>query len=256
MTMMSTDASALPPRQNFLGLAFDPLDLKTALAALTARDPGAAFAYVVTPNVDHLVRLDREPQLLPLYRNAWLTLCDSKILALLSRLSGRTLPAAPGASLVADLFAHGLDPADRVAVVGGTADLMQRLRDQTARDDLIWIDAPMGLRHKPDALAEVAADIAAARARYVLLCIGSPQQEMLAEAVRLRGDGVGLGLCCGASLEFLTGLRARAPGWMQAAGLEWLHRLLSEPARMWRRYLLDGPRILAIWLRSRRTGLI
>jgi exopolysaccharide biosynthesis WecB/TagA/CpsF family protein len=241
---------SLPPRIAFLGLAFDPLDLSDCLAALKARAAEAPFAYVVTPNVDHMVRLEKEPALLPLYENAWLTVCDSKILAGLSRLSGVALPAAPGASLVQMLFEHGLDPQDRLAVVGGTAELMQRLKQQTGRADLIWIDAPMGLRHKPEAMATVAAEIAATRARYVLLCIGSPQQELLADAVRLRGDGIGIGLCCGASLEFLTGMKDRAPNWMQASGLEWLHRLLSEPKRMWRRYLIDGPKIFAIWWRS------
>jgi exopolysaccharide biosynthesis WecB/TagA/CpsF family protein len=60
-------------------------------------------------------------------------------------------------------------------------------------------------------------------------------------------------LCIGASIEFLSGARRRAPRWMQRAGLEWAFRLLSEPRRLWRRYIVEGPRIFVIWYRWRRT---
>jgi exopolysaccharide biosynthesis WecB/TagA/CpsF family protein len=81
------------------------------------------------------------------------------------------------------------------------------------------------------------------------MSVGAPQQEMAARAAMQRGDAVGVGLCCGAALEFLAGRKARAPRWMQKAGLEWLHRLSSEPARLWRRYLFEGPAIFWIWRR-------
>jgi exopolysaccharide biosynthesis WecB/TagA/CpsF family protein len=94
--------------------------------------------------------------------------------------------------------------------------------------------------------------VAANPARFVFLCVGAPQQEMVAKAILDRGDARGVGLCVGASLEFLTGRVARAPLWMQRARLEWLHRLASEPRRLGRRYLIEGPKILAIWLAWRK----
>jgi N-acetylglucosaminyldiphosphoundecaprenol N-acetyl-beta-D-mannosaminyltransferase len=57
----------------------------------------------------------------------------------------------------------------------------------------------------------------------------------------------------GASLEFLAGTRARAPLWMQKARLEWLFRLMREPKVLWRRYLVEGPKIFAIWLKWRKA---
>jgi UDP-N-acetyl-D-mannosaminuronic acid transferase (WecB/TagA/CpsF family) len=53
----------------------------------------------------------------------------------------------------------------------------------------------------------------------------------------------------GAGLEFLTGRQKRAPRFARALGLEWAHRLLSDPRRMWRRYLLEGPRIFLLTYR-------
>jgi exopolysaccharide biosynthesis WecB/TagA/CpsF family protein len=64
---------------------------------------------------------------------------------------------------------------------------------------------------------------------------------------------VGIGLCVGASMDFLSGSRKRAPQWMQQARLEWLFRLLDEPQKLWRRYLVEGPKIFRIWLAWRKA---
>ena len=68
-----------------------------------------------------------------------------------------------------------------------------------------------------------------------------------------RGDCTGIGLCVGASLDFLGGKAERAPKWMQQARLEWLHRLAQEPKRMWKRYLVDGPKIAFLWWEWRKA---
>ncbi|HEU4820333.1 MAG TPA: WecB/TagA/CpsF family glycosyltransferase, partial [Qipengyuania sp.] len=90
------------------------------------------------------------------------------------------------------------------------------------------------------------------QAQLVLFAIGAPQSEIVAHAIARRGRAGGVGLCIGASVEFLSGAKRRAPSWMQRAGLEWLFRLVSEPGRLWRRYLLRGPRIFRLWWAARR----
>jgi exopolysaccharide biosynthesis WecB/TagA/CpsF family protein len=86
----------------------------------------------------------------------------------------------------------------------------------------------------------------------VFLVVGAPQQEMIAKAALDRGDCRGVGLCIGVSLEFLAGKVQRAPNWMQQARLEWAFRLLAEPRRLWRRYLVEGPKIFALWFKWRQ----
>ena len=82
---------------NFLGLNFSGLRLDTALDAVAARASlDAPFAYVATPNVDHVVSLAREPGRGALYDNAWLTLNDSRVLAALAKRAGLDLPSAAG----------------------------------------------------------------------------------------------------------------------------------------------------------------
>lgn len=245
---------------SFLDLEFCPADVAAARAAIVERASRVSeFAYVATPNVDHVVKLHDDPETrAPLYASAWRLFNDSKILAWLAARSGLTLPVASGADLAAALFAEGIDPAETLTIVGGDEALIEALVDQFKLIDVRWHKAPMGLRDNPAAIEKAAAFIAAQRARFVFLCVGAPQQEMIAKATLARGDAVGLGLCFGAALEFLVDRKPRAPQWMRDVGLEWLHRLGSEPGRLWRRYLVDGPKIFLIWRKwdqaRRRAG--
>jgi exopolysaccharide biosynthesis WecB/TagA/CpsF family protein len=104
----------------------------------------------------------------------------------------------------------------------------------------------MGFIHDEAAIQAAVGFVQAHPARFVFLCVGSPQQERLAARIQATGGATGVGLCLGAALEFVTGAKRRAPAWMQRAHLEWLHRLGSEPRRLWRRYLLEAPRLLRV----------
>jgi exopolysaccharide biosynthesis WecB/TagA/CpsF family protein len=236
----------------FLGLDFDALGPAEAVPQIVARARKLLpFTYVATPNVDHMVRLETDPTCRPLYRDAWLTLCDSRILELLASFSGIRLPACPGADIVETLFSDHVDPDQPVVIIGGDIELMRRLRVDFALADLRWFDAPANLRTDAAAREQCVRFILQNPAPFIFLAVGSPQQEMIASEVARRGGAVGVAICCGASLEFLTGKVHRAPKWMRNARLEWLHRLVSEPGRLWRRYLVDGPRIFSIWRRWR-----
>ncbi len=240
----------MPPRTAFLGLDFDPIGSDAAPRTIAQRARQLApFAYAVTPNVDHMVRLEAHPELRPLYADAWLNLCDSRVLELFAKASNVTLPAAPGADVVERLFEDHILPGETVVVVGGTAKIARALRDRYGLKDLRWLDAPPNLRDDPHSRSECAYFIRVNPAPWIFIAVGSPQQEMIAHEVLQEGDAVGVAVCCGASLEFLAGDVARAPKWMRAGRLEWLHRLASQPGRLWRRYLVDGPRIFSIWRR-------
>lgn len=236
-------------RLSFLDLDFDPLDAPMAARAIADRARrGEPFAYVATPNVDHMVRLEKQPELRALYDHAWLSLCDSRILEVFARASKLALPCAPGADIVEMLFYGHIRQDDAVLIVGGSRKLADKLRMDFGLRDLRWFDAPHGLRTNATARAACVDFIRRNPARYIFLAVGSPQQEMIAQEARDAGC-VGVAICCGAALEFLSGETRRAPAWMRQARLEWLHRLGSEPGRLWRRYIVDGPRIFSIWRR-------
>jgi N-acetylglucosaminyldiphosphoundecaprenol N-acetyl-beta-D-mannosaminyltransferase len=239
---------------SFLGVTFDQVDFAGTIAWLGGRDPAEPFAYVVTPNVDHVVKLDAAPaeaEIRRAYSGAALRLCDSRIVAKIARVRGVALPVVPGSDLTVALFAQVIEDGDTICLIGGDAAMAAEIRAGWPHVTLLQHVPPMGMLGKPDAMAAAAAFVAAARARFTLLAVAMPQQEILALRVAQAGNATGVGLCIGASLDFLTGRKARAPLWMRQASLEWLHRLASEPQRLWRRYLIEGPRIFLLAARWR-----
>lgn len=235
---------------NFIGVTFDPLTPMQTLARAKWVTADHGFRYIVTPNVDHLVRNAKEPEIFgPLYDSSWLSVCDSRILEILAKISGIPLKAVPGSDLTQQLFDNVITAADTINVIGADAQIIEKLKSIYQLEAINHYEPPFGLRHKPDEVAATAEFIANHPARYTFICVGSPQQEMVAKAALERGDCRGLGLCVGASLDFLAGRVKRAPQWMQNARLEWLYRLASEPKRLWRRYLIEGPKIFVLWIK-------
>ncbi len=226
------------------------------------RDYGQSrFGYVVTPNVDHLIRYCDDSSFRALYAGAEYTLFDSRFLAHVLALTRRLrIGVCPGSDLVQWVFEHLLRPDDAVVLVGGSAQQAADLRQRFGLRGLHHIDPPMGFIRQPEAVeACLLAIEQVSPFRLCLLAVGSPQQEVLACELKRRGRARGLALCIGAAVNFVTRQERRAPRWMQRLGLEWLFRLLANPRRLARRYLLRGPQIFLllprIQIRLRRPAL-
>ncbi len=113
----------------------------------------------------------------------------------------------------------------------------------------------MGLRYNQRAMNVAADHVARSGARFTFLAVGSPQQELLARHIASRPESRGCTLCIGASLAFIAGREIRAPKPLQKLGLEWGWRLAQNPSRLWRRYLVEGPKIFLIAWRWKRDLL-
>lgn len=244
----------------FLGIEIVPLDLPQALDAIDQMAKKEQFSYVVTPNVDHIVNLypeisePRSDAFRAAYDAASLTLCDSRVVRALARIAGIELTVVPGSDLTASLFQTKLGQGDRVTIIGGDENLLDDLSRLFPAPTYTQHIPPMGVLNNPEAMADIVGFIENTKAHYVLFAIGAPQSEIIAHQCRQSGKCAGVGLCIGASLEFITSAKKRAPIWMQKAGLEWSFRLFSEPSRLWRRYLIEGPKIFKIFLEHNKSG--
>jgi N-acetylglucosaminyldiphosphoundecaprenol N-acetyl-beta-D-mannosaminyltransferase len=245
-----------PRHDEFLGLPFSLLP-QADVISLIIGDSGAPYRYVVTPNAHHVVSAHEAPDwLLPIYRNAWLSLCDSRIVQGLARLERRALPLVTGSDLVAALFAalnrHGqAHNAKRVLIVGPTRGAETALRAAYPNLAFDLMPAPAGLSRNAELRLAIARACLHRQWDIVLLCVGCPAQELIARQIAELGRQSGIALCVGASIDFLTGVRTRAPRWVQRLSLEWAYRLVQEPRRLWRRYLVESPKILRIFLKTR-----
>lgn len=256
---MTVDLRAQLHLAEFMELHFAQMTMEQAITWICDAAAQPRFRYVVTPNVDHLNRLTSNSGLMPAYQAADLCLCDSTVLNLLARFSGVSLAVIKGSDLTQELVSRmqtGQPDIQRVLLIGGTASDARWLETALPNQSVRHLDPPMGLRCDPAARAKVADFIGLSEAQLVFLAVGAPQSELIAHEVQARGKAIGVALCIGASIEFLSGEKRRAPRWLQELRLEWAFRLVSEPRRLWRRYLVDGPRIFLIWRRWSKTRAI
>ena len=218
---------------------------------------------VVTPNVDHVVLLADNPDLKPLYDAADMVLADGMPVVWAAKLLGSPLPErVAGSDLFPKLLAdaqHG--PPISVFLLGGAEGVADRARDRILRD-YPWIRVagthcpPMGFEQREADNERAVAAIADARPDVVLVGLGAPKQERFVVRERARLN-CKVALCIGATIDFMAGAKPRAPEWMRATGLEWVHRLSSEPKRLTRRYAHDAavfPRLVVREAVRRVTG--
>jgi exopolysaccharide biosynthesis WecB/TagA/CpsF family protein len=228
---------------NLLGLSFDDLNIPEAVSRLLDRNPDASFAYVVTPNADHIARLRRMPTLVPVYQGAWMCLLDSHVIFNLARLCRLPTPhVATGTDVTALLLSSLLE--QDIAIIGFNAAHLPALQERCPNANFILHTPPMNLLQNSAAFTAARDFAVRTKARFTLIGLGSPLQELLAQEISKHPDATGTGLCIGAALEFCAGVKPRAPVWMQRAGLEWFHRLARNPLRLSRRYLIDDPPVL------------
>jgi exopolysaccharide biosynthesis WecB/TagA/CpsF family protein len=227
-------------------MQFDAYTLPQFLAEAGRFGPDA-FGYVVTPNVDHIIRHRESREFREFYDGASYVLLDSRVAALALRMvHGLKIPVCTGSDLTAALFEKVVEPADRIVLIGASERQAELLRSRYGLRELCHHNPPMGFIDNP-AEVEKCLEFAEAASpfRFCLLAVGSPRQELLAQRLALRGRARGLALCIGASIDFLTGAEQRAPAWVQGAGLEWLYRLTRNPRRLAWRYLVRGPKFFA-----------
>jgi exopolysaccharide biosynthesis WecB/TagA/CpsF family protein len=228
-------------------LNIDDYDLREAreIASSFGND---RFGYVVTPNVDHVIRHYYDADFRALYAHAAYVFLDSQFLAHLAGLiKRRRHRVSPGSDLTATLMSSVIKPNDKTVLVGGSPAKAQELRARFGFKALHHIDPPMNFIHDEKAVEACLREIEAASPfRFCFLAFGTPQQEIIALKLKERGVARGLALCVGASINFMTGVEKRAPRWVRRAGFEWLYRVVHSPKRLAKRYLVRGPRIFLL----------
>jgi N-acetylglucosaminyldiphosphoundecaprenol N-acetyl-beta-D-mannosaminyltransferase len=228
---------------DYLGLRFYTGTIEEAVCKILAETQGG-FKYAVTPNVHHIVKLLEDPATIqPLYERAWCVFCDSRILSCLARFGGRRLSVITGSDLTAHLIARAAEQRLTIALVGPTAAACATLGERYPGLNIVFHTPPMGFIKSDHEVQKCVNFVFKAQAPLTFLAVGMPQQEILARHIADHPQMRGVGLCIGASIDFLTGKQRRAPVWLQMMGLEWLYRLLSDPRRLASRYLVECPRI-------------
>lgn len=234
-----------------------------ALERLVQLACGDRPAYAVTANVDHVVRLCRNPQLRPLYADADLSVADGMPVVWASRLLGVPLPErVAGSDLFPALCAKAAEHGLSVFFLGGALGTAQRAAEiLRARHPPLRVAGTYcpeyGFERDPAASERALQAVRAAAPDILFVGLGSPKQENWIAANRAACRAK-LSIGVGISFSFISGHVSRAPRWMQRIGLEWCHRLVQEPGRLWKRYLIDDAAFLGrvlceLFTRPRQT---
>lgn len=252
-------------RLRLFGLQIDALDMQGAVERVLAwvRAGDGRCRYVVTPNADHAVLFQEHAGLRAAYADAALVLADGISLVLAARLLRRALPErVAGSDLVPKLFAAASSARPlNVFLLGAGPGVAERAaRNLSVRWPHVQVvgtySPPLGFERDAAENARILELIAERHPDILVVGFGAPKQELWVHAHRDRLRAA-VAVCAGASIDFLAGEKRRAPLWMQRVGLEWLHRLASEPRRLARRYARDAwilPQLLTRELLSARPA--
>ncbi|AOS44607.1 Putative N-acetylmannosaminyltransferase [Lacunisphaera limnophila] len=247
-----------PPRFNLLGTGVSALSLAEACdLVLTARDQrGLGYVCCATAYNVNLART--LPALRAAYHRAWLTTPDGMPLVWLGRWHGhRSITRVYGPDLLAAVCDAGRARGLRHFFYGGdegvAAQLQEKLCARYPGLQVVGTCTPPFRDPTADELAALRAQAAATRPDVIWVGLSSPKQELFMAAHGSTLDA-GLLIGVGAAFDFLSGRVPQAPRWMQRAGLEWLHRLATEPRRLWRRYLVHNP-LFVLRTLAQLTGL-
>lgn len=235
----------------------DNLDMAGAVQAVDELINQHKKAYVVTPNVDHLVRLENDPEFRQIYAEADLVLTDGQPLVWLSKLYGNPVKEKVSGS---DLFPHVCQLAAEkgysmyfFGAAEGVADKAANiLRREYPGLRIVGTDSPpLGFDNNSTQLEECLNKINACAPNILVVALGAPKQEkfIYRNREKLRFD---IALNIGATLDFVAENVKRAPRWMSNYGLEWLYRITQDPKRLAKRYLIDDVKIFKIALKYRK----
>jgi N-acetylglucosaminyldiphosphoundecaprenol N-acetyl-beta-D-mannosaminyltransferase len=230
------------PYVRLLGLDLNAVTERQAVDHVMELIHAGRGGWVITPNLDHLRRSTIDPEFAAFFKQAELVVCDGMPLVWASNLQGTPLPArVAGSDLIWSLTEAAARHEVPIYLLGGdpgAAEAAGRVFcERYPGLKIVGVECPpYGFDKDDAAVAAIVERLKAAQPGVVYVGLGSPKQEQL--IARIRGClpqawFIGVGI----SFSFVSGQVKRAPKWMRR--MEWLHRLLQEPQRLARRYLID-----------------
>jgi N-acetylglucosaminyldiphosphoundecaprenol N-acetyl-beta-D-mannosaminyltransferase len=235
------------------GMPIHSITKKQTVDYLVSCSRESIGGWVVTPNLDILRRYTKSISFRNLLASSTLNVPDGVPLVWASRVKGLPLPErVNGTDLMVDLCEAAAKSGQSVFFLGGnpgSAEMAAAVLERNFHDlEVAGCHCPdFGFENEIENIEEIAEIIATANPDFVFVGLGSPKQDVLINMLRLKLPNVWW-LGVGISFSFIGGELSRAPNWAKKSGLEWLYRLVSEPKRLFKRYLVQGVPFFAVTL--------
>lgn len=240
-------------KRHLFGIKIDAIRMPEAVANVRGwiDESSDVCRYVVTPNVDHAVQIQKNDRLSKAYEEAHLILADGHPIVWVSRLLRQPLPErVPGSELVPALFDSFNETCRqegaklKVFLLGAQpgvgAIAAANIKKQWPNIETVGVySPPMGFENDPEQCNYILGRIAVCHPDLLIVGLGAPKQEIWVNRFHEQIHAKAA-LCVGATIDFLAGEQKRAPIWMQKSGMEWLHRMCGQPKRLVKRYATDA----------------
>ena len=213
---------------------------------------------VLTPNVDHLMKLQRDPDFYRLYKLADYRICDSQILLYASRFLGEPLQEKVSGSDLFPAFCefHKNNPEITIFLLGGMEGVPEKaatlINQKVGREIIVGgYSPPFGFESDEQECLRIVEKIQQSKATVLAVGVGAPKQEKWIYRYKEYLPTIKIFMAIGAAINFEAGVLRRAPLWMSNMGIEWLYRLFNEPTRLWKRYFIDDLPFFYLLLKQR-----
>ncbi len=243
-------------RIRFLNIEIDNLSMDESIEYIDKLIKRKKNSYVVTPNVDHIVKLENDMEFLEVYNNADLVLTDGMPLVWISKFLKTPIKEKVSGS---DLFPKVCELADEKgysifllgAAEGVAIKAAENLKNKYKNLNIVGTFSPSyGFEKSKSEIEEIIKKVNEAKPDILAVGLGAPKQEKFIYKYKNKLN-VPISLAIGASIDFEAGNIERAPKWMQKSGLEWFYRFLKEPKRMFNRYFIDDLKIIKVLIKYR-----
>lgn len=232
-------------RCNVLGVGISPINIPLAVECIDGWISRRAHHYVCVTGVHGVMESQQDPELKTIHNNAGMVTPDGMPMVWLSKWAGfKNVTRVYGPDLMAAVCEQSVAKGHRHFLYGGAegvADLLkQKLEERFPGIQVVGTYCPPFRQMSGEEDAQLIRLIDATRADIVWVGLSTPKQErwMAAHTNTLEAP-VLVGV--GAAFDFHAGLKKQAPRWIQKCGMEWFFRLVTEPKRLWKRYLRNNP---------------
>ncbi len=240
----------MPDSITILNIAIRNLREQKLLQDLTS-------GFIVTPNVDHLITLQKDYEFYKAYQSAEWVICDSRILYFLSHLTRHPFhETISGSSFFSSFYNyHRDDPNCKIFLLGSKNDTstiaMRRINEKVGREIVVGALSPsMGFDKKEDECLSIADTINQSGANVVVVGVGAPKQEKYIAKWRDKMPHVKIWMALGATIDFEAGIQRRAPKWIRKIGMEWFYRFIHEPRRLFKRYFVHDLKFFVLFAKQ------
>ena len=238
-------------RRKFLNMFIDDISFDEALGKISEYAKMHEKKYVVTPNADHAIKLEKDATFRQVYENADLIVTDgTPLMWIADSMNCPITEKIPGADMLPRVCEMAAKENLSVFLFGAADGVARKAADKLQKRyeglNICGVySPPMGFENEDTELEKAINAINEKKPDILVVGLGSPKQEKFIYKYRKRME-YGVALPFGAAIDFEAGNVKRAPKWMRRNGLEWFYRFLKEPGRLFRRYFVDDIKIF--WL--------